>query len=138
MAIIVGLTASMAWAMGDFANYYFAALRSLSSCFTQEENFKVFLKNEKEIGICFENDPDRKITFRKDIYQLAYTLCLKQDELEEILEQKNLHCLPLQTQINEVFIAALICAASVIFCGTGTAVESIKNEKKITYISWEL
>lgn len=87
---------------------------------------------------------------RKDIYQLAYTLCMTQEKFEEFLNNSNYQCIPLQTQINEVFIAAIICGASVIFCASATAYESLnsgcffaKTEQEeskcnFSYISWEL
>jgi hypothetical protein len=39
MAIIVGLTASMAWAMGISSAYYISAGNSLSESFAYEELF---------------------------------------------------------------------------------------------------
>ena len=149
MAVLVGLTCSMAWAMGQFTSLYFRALDSLAFCFYNEKGFQTFLKNDEKIGVFVKSDPERKIAMRKDIYQLAYTLCMTQEQLEEFLEGK-LQYIPLQTQINEVFIAAIICGASVIFCATATAYESLnsgcflaktaeaESQCNFSYVSWEL
>lgn len=91
------------------------------------------------VSIVYAEDGSRSLKFRPDIYQFAYSLCLKQEELEELSKPEpegneepkpRLHCIPLQSQVNEVIITAFICAASVLFVSIFIMKESLLKQVK--------
>lgn len=110
--------------------------------------------DEDMTGIIHEGDSGRELTMRPDIYEFAFTLCLKQEELILLTkdDDDNYHpqCLPLMSQLNEIFIASYLCAISVCFCAAFVCYESLTkktycgDEEEIDsnlcfkYISWEL
>jgi len=46
------------------------------------------LSSPRNLGYVIDKDKLRQIKMRKDIYELAYTLCLEQNELEEMTKDE--------------------------------------------------
>lgn len=158
-AILFGLSISLSYAIWFWFTKMHDLLNLINAIYSNEDQFKKFiLASTRELGFVIQEDKQRIITLRRDIYELAYALCLNQEELEEYTKDEpeeegdepppKLQNLPLQTQVNEVFIAAIICAVSVVYCSTFVmkdANKGMKCEDKdkneyecFKYVSWEL
>ena len=59
-------------------------LAQYDGLFSDKEAFKnVILKSPRKVSYLIEEDKQRKIKLRRDIYELAFALCLNQKWLEE-------------------------------------------------------
>lgn len=132
-AVYFGLAFSLAYFCYNFGNIYLSSLKAKWH-FSKEKFEKSMIKVDRRksmVGIVLEGDMSREIEMRPDIYQLAFTLCLKQDKLIKFTKEdedgEKPILMPTYHQVLDVFVATLLCASSVVFCSVFVSIELINK-----------